>query len=55
MSPPGLLRELRAVEVLERIGSKEACSLLENLAAGAPEATLTVEAKASLARMKKDR
>ena len=49
---PGLMQELRSVEILERIGSKEARRLLEKLAAGAAEAPLTVEAKASLARLK---
>jgi WD40 repeat protein len=47
------LQQLRAVEVLEHIGTKEACALLEDLAKGIPEARLTQEAKASLARLKK--
>jgi hypothetical protein len=38
------------VEALERIGSRDARQLMEALAAGAPEARLTREAKASLAR-----
>jgi WD40 repeat protein len=49
---PSLLRELRSVEVLERMASDEARRVLETLAAGAPGAIVTVEAKASLARMK---
>src|SRR5262249_7572477 len=44
-----LMRELRSVEVLERIGTRKARELLEVIAAGAAEAILTVEAKASLA------
>jgi hypothetical protein len=49
--PPQRLREFRAVEVLERIGSQEARQLLKTLAEGAPEARLTQEAKASLERL----
>jgi RNA polymerase sigma factor (sigma-70 family) len=48
--PAKTLRDLRAVEVLERIGTQEAKALLEKLAQGAPEARLTREAKASLQR-----
>ena len=47
------LREARAVEVLERISTPDARQLLEKVAAGAPEALLTREAKASLARLAK--
>ncbi len=46
-----LLRSLRAIEVLEQIATPEACQLLEPLAAGAPQATLTRDAKASLQRI----
>lgn len=44
-------RGLRAVEVLEHVGSPEARQVLENLAKGAPEGWLTQEAKASLDRL----
>jgi hypothetical protein len=47
------LRELRAVEVLERIGTAEARRVLEALATGAAEARLTQEAKAALQRLGK--
>jgi hypothetical protein len=47
------LRSLRAVEVLERIGSPEARQLLTTLATGAPDAKLTVAAQASLKRISK--
>jgi WD40 repeat protein len=48
---PERLRVLRAVEVLEQIGTPEARKLLEALARGAPEASLTREAQASLRRL----
>jgi hypothetical protein len=47
------LRPLRAVEVLENIGTQEAEQILESLAKGASEARVTQEAKASLDRLKK--
>lgn len=47
------LRALRAVEALERIGTKEARRLLEELAGGAKEARLTRDARAALERLKK--
>jgi hypothetical protein len=43
---------LRAVEVLEQLGTAEAHNLLEKLATGAPEAQQTREAKAALERLK---
>jgi WD40 repeat protein len=45
------LRRIRAVEVLERIGTPEARRLLEALASGDPDSRLTQEAKASLERL----
>jgi hypothetical protein len=47
------LRALRAIEVLEHIGTPEASRLLKALADGAPEARLTREAKAALQRLEK--
>jgi hypothetical protein len=44
------LRELRAIEVLERIGTVEARDLVEVVAGGDPNARLTREARATLAR-----
>ena len=48
--PPHVLRGVRAIEVLERIGTKEAKQVLQTAAKGAPGARLTEEAKASLDR-----
>jgi WD40 repeat protein len=45
------LRELRTVEVLERIGTPSAQEILQGLAHGVPTARLTREAKASLNRL----
>ena len=50
---PERIRVLRAVEVLEHIGTSAACQILKDLAEGAAEAQLTQEAKASLARLAK--
>jgi hypothetical protein len=49
---PDRVRALRAVEVLERVGSADARRTLERLAAGAPLARLTREAQAALDRLK---
>ncbi len=48
---PETRRSLRTIEVLERAATPEARQLLEKLATGAPEARLTREAKAALARL----
>jgi hypothetical protein len=50
---PENLRNLRAVEVLEHIGTPDAREVLRTLATGAPDARLTREAKASLERLTK--
>ncbi len=50
---PERLRELRAVEVLERAGTAEARKLLGELAGGANDARLTREAMEALGRMPK--
>jgi WD40 repeat protein len=47
----GLVRALRAVEVLERVGSAEARAVLQTLARQADDATLAREAQASLTRL----
>jgi WD40 repeat protein len=51
VTAPERLRQLRAVEVLEHVGSPEAREVLEKLAGGAPEARLTREARAALDRL----
>jgi hypothetical protein len=48
---PERLRGLRAVEVLEQVGTDGAKALLEGLAKGAPDAELTQEARAALGRL----
>jgi hypothetical protein len=47
------LRALRAIEVLEHIGTPEAYAVVKTLAGGAPEARLTREAKVALQRLEK--
>jgi WD40 repeat protein len=51
--PPEQKRATRALAVLERVGNAGARTLLEELAGGAPEAALTIEAKAALDRLGK--
>ena len=48
---PEQVRGVRAVEVLEHIGTPEAQDILDSLARGTPEARLTQEAKTSLERL----
>jgi hypothetical protein len=48
---PGQLRQVRALGLLEQLGSKEARQMLEALAAGAPDAWLTKEARETLDRL----
>jgi HEAT repeat protein len=50
---PNTVRMIRAIMVLERIGSPEARSVLETLARGAPRARATEEAEASIKRLSK--
>jgi hypothetical protein len=49
---PDRLRGIRAVEVLEQLATPAALDLLNTLARGTPDARLTQEAKASLARLR---
>src|SRR5262249_43513814 len=51
--PAGQLRAIRAVEVLERIGSREAVSFLRELAGGAEGAPLTGHAREALERLQR--
>jgi WD40 repeat protein len=48
---PDSLRVLRAIEVLEQVGSPEARAVLATLASGAPQARLTMQARGSLERL----
>jgi WD40 repeat protein len=48
VTDPDTLRALRAIWVLQRIGTPEARAVLEDLAKGAPEVRQTQEAKAAL-------
>jgi hypothetical protein len=52
-SSPEELRQVRALHVLEQIGSPQSRSLLKKLAAGAAEARLTRDAKAVLVRLER--
>jgi hypothetical protein len=49
---PDTIRALRAIEVLEHIGTKEAQTALDQFAAGVPEARLTRDAKAAVQRLR---
>jgi WD40 repeat protein len=51
--PPELLRQVRAVQVFEQVGTAEARAILVEFAQGEPEARLTREARASLQRLKR--
>jgi WD40 repeat protein len=46
------LRSLRAVRVLEQIGTADACEVLESMAKGAEKARVTIAAHAALERLK---
>jgi WD40 repeat protein len=48
-----VLQQLRAVELLEYVGMPEARAVLQTLAAGAPAAALTEDARAALGRLGK--
>lgn len=48
---PIALQAIRAIEVLEKVGTMGARHVIETIAAGAPDARLTQEAKASLERL----
>jgi hypothetical protein len=50
---PERLRQLRTVQVLESLGTVEARQLVQALAKGVPEASLTQESQAALARLTK--
>jgi hypothetical protein len=50
-SRPALVQELRAIHVLESVGTPEAKRVLQKLADGEPQARQTREAKASLQRL----
>jgi hypothetical protein len=51
--PASTIREIRSVELLERLAIDEARELLQTLARGADGSRLTVEAKSALDRLKK--
>ena len=53
LSDPQRLREVRAVEVLEAVGTIDAKAVLSWLASGAPEARITLEANWALHRLAK--
>jgi WD40 repeat protein len=49
--PSVRLRSIRVIQVLERIGTEEACAILREVAEGAPHALRTLEARAALRRL----
>jgi hypothetical protein len=53
LTSPKTIRELRAVEVLEHIGTAQARGVLQKLSLGAPGSRLTDAARASLERLAK--
>jgi hypothetical protein len=55
ITPPGALRALRAAEALEWIATKEARTLLLELAKGDPDAQLTRESAAACKRLEEGR
>ncbi|HTU89719.1 MAG TPA: hypothetical protein VMF69_06465 [Gemmataceae bacterium] len=50
-TPPAVLQSLRAIEVLEQVGTADAKHVLLSVSGGAPPALATREAKASLQRL----
>jgi len=48
---PDKRQQLRSIQVMERIGTPEAQAVLAELAKGAPEARLTIAAKAAQERL----
>src|SRR5262249_22807385 len=48
-----ILRESRAIEVLEHVGNIDAQKLLAKISNGAPEAQLTIEARNALQRVQR--
>jgi hypothetical protein len=50
---PGSLQSLRAIEVVEHIGTPAACEVLQGLACGAPTARLTREAELAVCRLRR--
>jgi WD40 repeat protein len=52
--PSDVLRVLRAIEVLERIGSDESRAIIEQLSKNASDSRTPAEAKAALERMKRN-